>query len=118
LLLAVLDAWYNAHSSRSIHCSAAGGDPLLKAYFYDSNDDEVPLGEEERWIEAVPRCGDTVTLVFAASGEPAKRGPFMGEVVSVQWTFEPSDTPEDPDYCTVDITLRALQVEASTAAGE
>jgi hypothetical protein len=89
---------------------------LFKAFFYDSKDDEVPLGEEERWIDAVPRCGDTVTLVFAASGEPSKRRPFTGEVVSVQWTFEPSDTAGDPDYCTVDITLWELQVGASTAA--
>ena len=65
---------------------------------------------------AVPRCGDTVTLVFAASGYPAKRRPFTGEVVSVQWTFEPSDTAEDPDYCTLDITLRELQFGASTPA--
>jgi hypothetical protein len=89
---------------------------LFKAFFYDSKDDEAPLGEEERWIDAIPRCGDTVTLVFAASGEPSVRRPFTGEVVSVQWTFEPSDTAGDPDYCTVDITLRELRAGAPTPA--
>ena len=86
---------------------------MFKAFFYDSKNDEVPLGEEERWIDAVPRCGDTVTLAFADSGNPSQRRLFTGEVVSVQWTFEPSDTSGEPDYCTVDITLRELQAEAS-----
>jgi hypothetical protein len=73
-----------------------GGDRLFKSFFYDSKDDQVPLGEEERWIDVVPRCGDNVTLVFTPSGEPPARGPFTGEVISVQWTFEPSDTPGNP----------------------
>ncbi len=89
---------------------------MFKAFFYDSKDNEAPLGKEERWIDAVPRCGDIVTLVFAASGQPAPRRPFTGEVLSVQWTFEPSDTGGDPDYCTVDITLRELEAGASTPA--
>ena len=89
---------------------------MFKAFFYDNKDDEVPRGEEERWITAVPRGGDTVTLVFAPSGAPSERGPYMGEVVSVQWTFEPSDTPGDPDYCTVHITPQELQVEAPMPA--
>ncbi len=79
---------------------------MFKAFFYSELNDDVPLGESERWIEAVPRMGDSVTLVFAATGEPEPRRPFAGEVVAVQWTFEPSDTPGDPDYCTVDVTLR------------
>jgi hypothetical protein len=85
---------------------------LFKVFFYDSRDDKVPLGEEERWIDAIPRCGDTVTLVFAAAGEPAERRPFTGTVISVQWTFEPSDSAGNPDYCTVDITLRELLARA------
>jgi hypothetical protein len=89
---------------------------LFKAFFYDSKDDVVPLGEEKRWIDAVPRCGDTVRLVFAVSGVAPKRGPFTGEVISVQWTFEPSDSSGEPDYCTVDITLRELQVGSARPA--
>ena len=88
---------------------------MFKAFFYDSNDDEVPLGEEERWISAVSRIGETVTLVFAASGEPCQRRPFMGDVVSAQWTFQPSDSG-DADYCTVDITLRELRCDESASA--
>lgn len=88
---------------------------MIKASFYESDDDEVPLGEEY-WIVAVPRCGDTVTLEFTRSGEPSKRSPFTGGVVSVQWTFEPTGSDRGPDYCTVDITLRELRGEAPTPA--
>jgi hypothetical protein len=79
---------------------------LFKAFFY-TGEDGLPLGESERWIDAVPRRGDTVTLVFAAGGSSGRR-PFTGEVISVQWTFEPSDTADRLDSCTVDITLREL----------
>ncbi len=81
---------------------------MFKAFFYTDADDKIPLGEEERWIDMVPRRGDTITLVFAPEGSPSPREPFTGEVVDVQLAFQPSDTPGDPDYCTVDITLREV----------
>jgi len=79
---------------------------MIQAYFYLEHGPSDPLGEMEYWIEAVPRRGDTVTVSVISQGEIAGRKPLHGEVVAVQWTFEKNEDNNQPDYCTVAITVR------------
>ncbi len=79
---------------------------MIQAYFYLEHGPSDPLGEMEYWIEAVPRRGDTVTVSVTSQGETTGEKPLHGEVIAVQWTFEKNEDTDEPDYCTVAITLR------------
>ncbi len=82
---------------------------MIQAFFYIGETTEVPLGERAYWINVVPRRGEIVTVSYYPSGQTTGQRHLTGEVINVQWTFEPSDSNDRSDLCTVDITLRDCQ---------
>jgi hypothetical protein len=80
-------------------------------FFYLADGPDEPLGEAEYWLVAAPRLGETVTVLYFSPGQPPMKRHLTGEVVDVQWTVEPNDGNDAaPDWCTVDVWLRPLNL--------
>jgi hypothetical protein len=82
-------------------------------YFYLADGPEEPLGEEEYWLAAVPRLGESVCVVYTPPEHPNVKHSLYGKVVDLQWTVEKRDdgNQELPDWCIVDIWVEPLPQE-------
>lgn len=88
---------------------------MLKVYFYLADGPDEPLGEEEYWLSAAPRKGDTVCVVYRPPGHGADQN-SIGKVVDLQWTIQKRDDQDStaPDWCTVDIWLEPIPLNPDT----
>jgi hypothetical protein len=84
---------------------------MLKVYFNLADGPEVPLGEEEFWLTAAPRVGESVCVDITPPGNAPGEQYVIGKVVDVQWSVQKRDTVDAafPDWVTVHVWLEPYQ---------